>query len=390
VLTIRLSPEDLSRMRFAFSPLWETVASFRVLLDPGRHALHLPWVEQTRGKLGELDLAPLYALVRPDGYMPDFLVPPPTTPLPSFEDEMARLSETPAATIVREVGYLKGSRDGVGPDREHLLKAYLTDPTATLGRLAESLLRYHEVAVASHWPRLRVLLEGDVLKPAQALAFGGPEALFDDLHPSVRYSDGLLEVEKPFQIEGVVPGGRGILLVPSAFAWPRLYAIIEEPWQPSLIYTPRGAAKLWVSSRSDVEGNLVAALGFGRASVLKGLAIPRTTTELARQLGLSPGTTSEHLSRLRRAGRVEPNHSGRSVFYRLSREGEQLLELFSERNDGSPRARDLLRSQTPPKYPDHRDSESSERSWRAPTSTSLPSRFARATAKLLAPVPSVS
>jgi hypothetical protein len=46
MITVRLSPEDLSRVRFAFSPLWETVASFRVLLDPGRHALHLPWVEQ--------------------------------------------------------------------------------------------------------------------------------------------------------------------------------------------------------------------------------------------------------------------------------------------------------------------------------------------------------
>jgi DNA-binding transcriptional ArsR family regulator len=326
-------------VRFAFSPLWETVASFRVLLDPGRHALHLPWVEQTRGKLEELDLAPIYALVRPDGYIPDFLVPPPTTPLPSFDDEMARLFETPAATVVREVGYLKASGNGVGPDRKRLLKAYLTDPTATLGRLAESLLRYHEIAVAPHWPRLRVLLEGDVLKRAQTLAFGGPKALFDDLHPTVRYRDGLLEVEKPFQIEGVVPGGRGILLVPSAFSWPRLYAIIEEPWQPSLIYAPRGAAKLWVSSPSDVEGALVAALGFGRASVLKGLAIPRTTTELARQLGLSPGTASEHLSRLRRAGLVESHRSGHSVFYRLSREGEQLMELFSERNDGSARGR---------------------------------------------------
>jgi DNA-binding transcriptional ArsR family regulator len=339
VLTIRLSPEDLSRVRFAFSPLWETVASFRVLLDPGRHALHLPWVEQTRGKLGELDLAPLYALVRPDGYTPDFLAPPPTTPLPSFEDEMTHLSETPAATVVREVEYLKASGDGVGADRERLLGAYLADPTAYLGRLAESLLRYHELAVAPHWPRLRVLLEGDVLKRAQALAFGGPEALFDDLHPSVRYRDGLLEVEKPFQIEGVAPEGRGILLVPCAFAWPRLYAIIEAPWQPSLVYAPRGAAKLWVSSPSPVEDALAAALGLGRASVLEGLAIPRTTTELARQLGLSPGTTSEHLSRLRRAGLVEPHRSGRSVFYRLSREGEQLLELLSERNHGSPRAR---------------------------------------------------
>jgi DNA-binding transcriptional ArsR family regulator len=79
-----------------------------------------------------------------------------------------------------------------------------------------------------------------------------------------------------------------------------------------------------------VDDALAAALGLGRASVLKGLAIPRTTTELARQLGLSPGTTSEHLSRLRKAGLVEPHRSGRGVFYRLSREGEQLLALFGE------------------------------------------------------------
>jgi DNA-binding transcriptional ArsR family regulator len=330
MIAITLSPEDLSRVRFAFSPLWETVASFRVLLDPGRHALHLPWVEQTRGKLEDIDLAPIYALVRPDGYIPDFLAPPPTTPLPAFEDEMARMSKTPAATVIKEIEYLKASGDGVGPERERLLASYLKAPKASLDRLAISLLRYHEVAVAPHWPRLRVLLEGDVLKRAQSLAFGGPEALFDDLHPTVRYRDGLLEVEKPFQIEGVVADGRGILLVPCAFAWPKLYAIIEEPWQPSLVYAPKGAATLWVSSPSHVEDALVAALGSGRASVLKGLAIPRTTTELARQLGLSPGTTSEHLSRLRRAGLVEPHRSGRSVFYRLSREGEQLLELFGE------------------------------------------------------------
>jgi DNA-binding transcriptional ArsR family regulator len=331
VITVRLSSEDLSRVRFAFSPLFETVMSFRVLLDPGRHALHLPWAEQTRGKLADLHLAPLYALVRPDGYIPDFLVPPPATPLPTFEHEMARLSETPAATVVREIGYLKASGDSVEPDRERLLEHYLMDPKASLGRLAESLLRYHEVAISPHWSRLRVLLEGDVLKRAQALAFGGPEALFDDLHPTVRYREGLLEVEKPFQIEGVTPGGRGILLVPCAFAWPKLYTIIEAPWQPSFLYAPRGAAKLWVSSPSHVEDALEAALGLGRASVLKGLAIPRTTTELARQLGVSQGTTSEHLSRLKRAGLVEPHRSGRSVFYRLSGEGEQLLGLFGER-----------------------------------------------------------
>ena len=332
MITIRLSAQDLSRVRFAFSPLWETVASFRVLLDPGRHALHLSWVERTREEIGKLDLTPLYALVRPEGYMPDFLTPPPVTPLPTFGAEIERLSETPPATVLAEVERVRATADGVGPDRERLLDVYLEDPAGFLKRLVESLLRYHELAVAPHWPRLRALLEGDVLRRAQALAFGGPEALFDNLHPSVRYRDGLLEVEKPFQREEVEPGGRGILLVPCVFIWPDLYATIDPPWQPSLVYTPRGAARLWVSSSARAGDALVAALGSGRASVLKGLTVPRTTTELARQLGLSPGTASEHLSRLRKAGLVEPHRSGRSVFYRLSYEGEEMLALFGERD----------------------------------------------------------
>jgi hypothetical protein len=35
-LKLRLSPEDLSRVRFAFSPLQEAVLSLGALADPGR------------------------------------------------------------------------------------------------------------------------------------------------------------------------------------------------------------------------------------------------------------------------------------------------------------------------------------------------------------------
>lgn len=340
MIKIRLCAEDLSRVRFAFSPLRETVASFRVLLDPGRHALHLPWAERTREDVSKLDLLPLYTLVRSEGCIPDFLVPPPDTSLPTFEAEIERLSQTPAATVRAGVEVVKAEIEsggatadgGVGLDRECLLEVYLKDPAGSLKRLAESLVRYHEIAIAPHWPRLRALLEGDVLRRAQALAFGGPEALFENLHPSVRYrGGGLLEVEKPFE-EDAEAGGRGILLVPCVFAWPDLYVTIDPPWQPSLKYTPRGAARLWVSSPARAGDALVAALGSGRASVLKGLAVPRTTTELARQLGLSPGTASEHLSRLRKSRLVESHRIGRSVFYRLSYEGEEMLALFGERD----------------------------------------------------------
>jgi DNA-binding transcriptional ArsR family regulator len=65
--------------------------------------------------------------------------------------------------------------------------------------------------------------------------------------------------------------------------------------------------------------------------VLKSLLpVPRTTTELAHQLHLSPAAISAHLSRLRAAQLVEPHRSGKRVYYRLSSAGESLLGIFGE------------------------------------------------------------
>jgi len=71
-------------------------------------------------------------------------------------------------------------------------------------------------------------------------------------------------------------------------------------------------------------------LGPSRASVLKSLLLPRTTTELAQELGHSPAAISAHLSRLKVAGLAEPHRSGNRVYYRLSFVGESLLEIFRE------------------------------------------------------------
>lgn len=39
-----MGPADRAYVRFAYSPLWECVAAFRAWMDPGRHALLLPWM----------------------------------------------------------------------------------------------------------------------------------------------------------------------------------------------------------------------------------------------------------------------------------------------------------------------------------------------------------
>jgi DNA-binding transcriptional ArsR family regulator len=260
--------------------------------------------------------------------MPDFLTPPPTSPFPEFLAEVELLLATPPERVREEV-----ERVAVG--NTPALDAYLKDPAGALERLAELLVRYHERVLAPHWLRLHTLLEADVFKRARTLAFHGPEALFGGLHRSVGYRSGVIELYKDFDAE-VDPGGRGVLLIPVAFAWPDVQVIIDAPWQLTLVYSPRGVARLWESGQPATEEALRSALGTGRASVLKSLVVPSTTTDLARTLAASPGTVSEQLARLRRAGLVEPRRRGRRVYYRLSSNGEHLLDLFGELGDEVP------------------------------------------------------
>ena len=325
MIRIRLSDEDLAHTRFAFSPLWEMVTGYRVLVDPARHALHLPWVRIAREALQGVDLRHLGALVRPEGYyVPDFLAPPPVvTPLPEFSEELERLRRTPSHAVREEV-----ARMGWHPKPyAATAQEYLSDPRGAIVRLADALERYHDLVLAPHWPRLRALLEADVLRHARALAFGGVEALYANLHPGVRYRDGIVEVDKRHEQE-LDPAGRGILLVPVAFAWPDTYVVTDAPWRPTLVYSPRGVGGLW-SSETTGEA-LGAALGTGRAAVLKALMAPSTTGDVARVLGITPGAVSQHLSRLRAAGLVESARSGKRVDHRLSSTGESLLGVFGE------------------------------------------------------------
>src|SRR3954452_13521444 len=96
MVTYEFCLEDLARTRFAISPMWEAVASLRLLLQPERAALHLPWVSELRdGRLRDLDLRAAAAMLPPRGYIPDFLTPPPTDPLVDFEEELDAMRRTP-------------------------------------------------------------------------------------------------------------------------------------------------------------------------------------------------------------------------------------------------------------------------------------------------------
>jgi hypothetical protein len=312
--------DDLLRTRFAISPLFEATASLQALRDPGSASIHLPWVKEARERTRGLELGLLHALVPGNGYHPDFIAPPPQSPLPDVREEIERVRQTPADQVRKELSwcYPDGLPEIVRPLAER--------PRRVLPRLSEMIAAYWEAAIEPFWDRVRSALEDDIAHRARLLTSAGAIEFFCDLHPDVEWAERALLVKRPHHAD-VELGGRGLLLSPSAFIWPNSGAMYDPPWQPTLIYPPRGLGQLWTPQQSDPTAlaALAALLGARRAEILLALDREASTRGLARRLPASPASVSEHLGILRRAGLVQPRRQGATVFYARTAAGDALV-----------------------------------------------------------------
>lgn len=319
MLEFELVPDELARSRFACSALHETVASLRVLADPAAHAMHLPWLRDAAPRAAGLDLTLLRDLVPADGYIPDFVMPPPDSPLPELEAELDRIVATPPAQVRTELEV--AFPDGPPP----AVRRLADDPPALLGAVRGQLAAYFAATLHDRWPAIRALLEADIAHRARRLADGGARALFADLHPAVRLKPGgRLELATRYQARTALDG-RGLLLMPSVFAWSSIYAVTDLPWQPTLIYPARGIATVWEPAPDSTPGALARVLGRTRAQLLRALDAPRSGQALARALDVTPGAVSQHVAALRGAGLVATHRDGRQVVCRRTSLGDQLL-----------------------------------------------------------------
>ena len=318
MLVIRFGPADLANVRFAISPLVELHRSVHALDRPDARALHLPWIVRTKERTADLELELLRAL-QPEGvYSPDFIHPPPSSPLAEFEDELTEMLAVPEERVRGEI-----ESAYAGVPLPAVLRGFIDEPGIAMEHLAELIREYWQRALAPYWDRLRAMLEGDVLYRARRIADGGASRLFADLHPEVRFEQDTLVIEKKWQ-ETLELDGRGLLFVPSAFVWPKLAAITQGPWQPTMIYPARGVGTLWEPGGPAAPDTLAALLGGRRAAVLIDLDAPRSTTDLAQRLALPPASVSQHLAVLRDAGLVDANRVGRVVLYARTRRGDSL------------------------------------------------------------------
>jgi DNA-binding transcriptional ArsR family regulator len=325
VLTFHLDSDELARTRFACSVLHETIASLRAVADPAAYAMHLSWFRETAPRLAGMDLPLLRALVPAEGYIPDFVMPPPDSPLPDLDAELDRMEATPAGQVrdELEVAFPAGLPPVVRPLAE--------DPPTGLRALRAQLAAYFAAALADRWPVVRGLLEADIAYRARRLAEGGAHALFADLHPAVRLRDGgRLELATRYHAPTALDG-RGLLLMPSVFAWPSIYAVTDPPWQPTLIYAARGVATAWEPTPDPGPAALARVVGRTRAQLLHALDVPRTGRALAEALGVTPSAVSQHVAALRGAGLVGTYRDGRYVLCRRTELADQLIAAATPR-----------------------------------------------------------
>lgn len=324
MIEFELGVEALWAAKLGYSPLGELACSLRALGDTGSASLLRPWLRQVRSQVPAADLRLLRLAVPDGGCVPDFLYPADLDADVSLDDQLAGLEALSLSQYEAELS-------------QAWAPAPLPEPLRGEGgraRLVLALNNYAEQVLAPIRPQLRASLDAEIARRAERAARDGLTGLFADLHPEIRVDALRITVAKAHH--GCAGFARAsITLVPSVFAWPRLVVVDRSPDTVQLHYPVREIGRSWldIGSANRSDNALAALIGGTRATILRELVIPRSTSQLARMLGSSPGGISTHLSTLRRNGLVTATRNGRSVFYRRTILGASLIAASGDISD---------------------------------------------------------
>lgn len=313
MISIRVGPDDLAALRFATDAVWETTASLITLMQPRQHVLHrrLRSLVPARPRF---DLALLRELTTHSHWIPDTLGPQPSVQPADPPTQFFALTGTNPDTVAADLETLKTALPGG--------RAASMTPEQFLEGTATALTGCWKAVLEPLWDRIEAITQTDIAHHATALVHHGFSSAIAGIHPELAYSAGEITVAMSPR-HTVDASGRGIWFVPSVFRWPWLTVGWVGPC-PVISYSSRGAARLWEPT-GQMNEVLPSLLGRTRAAIFVGLDVPRTTTSLARILGITPGTVSFHLGVLTASGLTVSRRAGRNVLYEQTVLGEQLV-----------------------------------------------------------------
>lgn len=213
-----------------------------------------------------------------------------------------------------------GPTEGPGPPH-YLRYAIAGDRQATmaLGRMTKDA---YKAVLEPHWPDIQANHQIELVRQGRMMARNGARVALSRIIPGARWNRDCLEIDSPQQ-RTIALRGRGIVLTPSVFwAGPPLVGELDD--QPVVLAYPAPIdLTLSVGAESDP---LAAILGSTRAAVLRVLADEHTTGDIARALGISPASASEHTSALRQARLVRSRRDGKAVIHDATALGLDLID----------------------------------------------------------------
>ena len=144
------------------------------------------------------------------------------------------------------------------------------------------------------------------------------------MHQALRWDQNALIVHPTSKAPADVDlAGRGLLLIPAIFTWPKVWPRTDPQWDPALVYPAAGIAEVWAADGRGDDA-LKALIGQRRAQILRELDRPAATLQLAQRMQVSAGGISDHLKVLRQAGLVTSYREGRQVIYTRTAKGDLL------------------------------------------------------------------
>lgn len=326
---IHCTPEDLTRIRIGapLGAMGETMLATRVVQRTDA-PLYDGWRGQVRRAIPDNFgvLADVFPGVH---HFVDLITP--TRGARSMSAGIEALHLASRDELRREVEHAARQRALT----DHPLPAWtreLSDRDSAARRdVALAVEAFHAVAFAGRWAHMQSYLEVAAERMARTVATEGVERLFAGLAPFARWRAPVLEVLTPIECHDEHLDGRGLVIIPSLFIWPgpKLLKSTIDKDAPMTLVVPvlrdiADFATAW-GPRATNEA-LIALLGRTRAAALQEIAEGCTTTELARRLGVSPATASEHASILREAGLIESWRHRNTMRHQATTLGIALLD----------------------------------------------------------------